>query len=243
MPLSYFFRDEELDHRVLSRTPMTDQPFEDFVRHVFEQPSGGDVFERTEDAAAATVEFDHREVIAHLTRLFESPEFLLDRYDRCQIGKGLWYVASTGGSAFMFALHDPTIPWSRRRRCIASIFTLFERLVGPQCGDKLGHLIRTDDDNHLHTACYMWWEIFPTWASASEADNNRFSHAMLDVMERTLTLPSEAACESALHGLGHEEIINSARVQEIIDAFLNARPDISPALRSYAIRAREGGIQ
>lgn len=76
-------------------------------------------------------------------------------------------------------------------------------------------------------------------ASDGLADNDRFSNAM----ERTLTLPSEAAYESALHRLGHEEVINPVRVGEIIDAFLVNRRDISPELRIYATRARDGGIQ
>lgn len=217
--------------------------FNVFVRHVFDQPPDGDVYERADDDDPISVDFPHRILVEHMTRLFESPEFLLDAYDRQQIGKGLWYLASSGGSDFMFALHDTTIPWSQRRRCLSSIFTLFERVFDSLCGHKLGHLIRTDDGDHLHSACYMWWDIFPTRASDSQADNKQFSNTMLDVMERTLTLSSEAACESALHGLGHEEVVAPLRVHEIIDAFLTARPDISPALRSYAIRAREGAVQ
>jgi hypothetical protein len=84
----------------------------------------------------------------------------------------------------------------------------------------------------------MWWENF----NAGSPPDARFDWC-IEVMEETLKLPSEACCESALHGLGHEEDKVPETVHRIIDKFLAERSSVSPELRAYAARAREGAIQ
>jgi hypothetical protein len=66
--------------------------------------------------------------------------------------------------------------------------------------------------------------------------------AMLDTMERILTLPSVACREQALHGLGHFHKHRPREVERIIDGFLARETNIPDELRSYSQRARAGKV-
>jgi hypothetical protein len=61
-------------------------------------------------------------------------------------------------------------------------------------------------------------------------------------MARILGFKSLACQESALHGLGHWQRDHDPQVNEIIDAFLAATPDIDARLVSYANSARCGCV-
>src|SRR5205823_1175926 len=111
----------------------------------------------------------------------------------------------------------------------------------PECGDRLGHLDRVGDDP-LSTTCYMWWHIFPTRPDPDRQADQQLLDALLSTVNGILSLPSEACCESALHGLGHQRDVAPQRVREVVDRFLAGRPHISPELRSYALRAKEGEV-
>jgi hypothetical protein len=213
-----------------------DLSFESWVRHVFDHLVSKPEWyfaDRTEPWA------DERAmVLGYMTRLFEAPEFLLSTYGRPQVGEGLWFLASSIASGYMWFLHDTHIPWSIRYRTISSIPMLFERLFAMEWSDTLGHLDQKGDDL-LAMTCYMWWNIFPTVPDRPEA---RLTDALLGAMASILSLPSEGCKESALHGLGHEESRWPEQVRELVDHFLDEQPDISPELKRYALGAREGGI-
>jgi len=66
--------------------------------------------------------------------------------------------------------------------------------------------------------------------------------ALLDVMARTLRLDSEPCREGALHGLGHWHRAYPERTSDIIEAWLDEEPSISPELRRYATSARGGCV-
>lgn len=212
-----------------------DLSFDAWVRHVFDHPVTQPEWYFTDQVDPWATE--PRMVLGHLTRLFEAPEFLTSAYSRPQLGQGFWYLASAG-SEYMRFLHDTATPWSIRLRTISSIPVLFERLFDRECGDALGHLDRTGNDP-LATICYMWWDIFPTVPDRPE---KRLTDALVDAMATILYLPSESCQESALHGLGHEQCRWPERVIEIIDGFLDEQKNLSPELKAYALRARDGGI-
>lgn len=64
----------------------------------------------------------------------------------------------------------------------------------------------------------------------------------LKVMAEVLDLPSELCRLSALHGLNHWYLHHSGRVAQVIDTFL-VRHDVTPRIREYASRARQGLCQ
>ncbi len=181
------------------------------------------------------------EYVAHLTRLFENPEPLVDVFADSQIAQGLTYLVDTMAVGDDRHLADPAVPVADRLRLIASIATLFERLFARRCSPHLSHL---DEPGAavLNGRCYMWWDTFPSIGLDGDRHLGEMQNAVLSVMERTLSLRSIACQESALHGLGHWSRENGGRVESIIDDFVAHHGDARPELLRYAGAARSGCI-
>jgi len=73
------------------------------------------------------------------------------------------------------------------------------------CSSLLAALVSPERNvtGPLNYVCYMWWDEFPSIASAGDSDLPMLHDAALRTMERILLLSSLACQESALHGLGH----------------------------------------
>jgi hypothetical protein len=181
------------------------------------------------------------EYVAHLTRLFENPEPLVDSFADSQIAQGLTYLVDTMAVGDDGHLADPAVPIAERLRLIASVATLFDRLFARRCSPHLSHL---DEPGAaaLNGRCYMWWDTFPSIGLDGDRDLHEMQTAALTAMERTLSLDSIACQESALHGLGHWRRENGGRVERIIDDFVAGHRDARPELLRYARAARNGCI-
>jgi hypothetical protein len=62
-------------------------------------------------------------------------------------------------------------------------------------------------------------------------------------MKQALATGHRLCIEGALHGLGHWQFAEPETVAAIVDTFLAGHPDLPPALRDYALQAREGHVQ
>lgn len=179
----------------------------------------------------------------YVIRAFEDPHTALWRFSDDQLGGGLWMMLS-GGRAdnwqYPFHFEHESISWPLKERAIRSIYTLYERLFAVRCSNKLAHLNETSA--WLDTACYMWWDIFPTYRRIATVVRERLNDELVDVMARALRLNSVACQESALHGLGEWQINYPERTQPLIDDFLKQKT-LRPELRRYALSARSGLIQ
>lgn len=200
--------------------PVTDAAFEAWFARRFGRVPGAD------DPPGAVTG------LAPIVRLFEAPE-RLSEVDRGVAGPALWRIVQDD----LTDLWDEEIAWPERARCIAAIFTLFERYLCGACEARLSHLERGPGPaREPDGICYMWWDLFPL------GRDPRVDEALLDVMERCLDLPSIACVESGLHGLGHWHARTPARVEAIIDGWLaRARPE--GPLADYARAARAGCVQ
>ena len=94
------------------------------------------------------------------------------------------------------------VPTKERIHCAEAVGSLFGQLFAPRCSPHLSHLSETST-GPLNYVCYMWWDEFPSIASAGDSDLPMLHDAALRTMERILLLSSLACQESALHGLGH----------------------------------------
>ena len=99
-----------------------------------------------------------------------------------------------------------------------------------RCSQHLSHLDEPGA-NPLNRICYMWWDLFDV--------NDKI---LLGIMERRLRLDSVACRESALHGLGHAQMLFPQEVETIIDDFLARNPTTRPELKAYALNACSGYI-
>jgi hypothetical protein len=93
--------------------------------------------------------------------------------------------------------------------------------------------------NPFHIACYMWWDIFPTYGGPN-AGEPALHGACLDAMMAILNIPSELCQLSALHGLNHWHLHHAEKVESIVDAFLRKEAAVTKRMREYAAIARSG---
>lgn len=216
-----------------------DLNFEQWVQHVFDHPITDPPWHFQIDQEI----WDGEPLVTvqHMTRLFESPERLLKDYSPEQLEQGLWYIGGAG-TPFTQALLDETVSWPLRRQGLQSIRTFYDKFFAVACTDELGHLCRTTW-TPVNRACYMWWDLFPSWGHPEDPARHEEDQTVLQILEGILSIPSEACRESALHGLGHWQLHYPEAVQQIVDEFLATKSAMSPPLREYALAARTGCVQ
>jgi hypothetical protein len=171
--------------------------------------------------------------VSHLTRLLCNPDVLAP-YSGDQVAQAIWFLVSESSPIDVGeTLLDPDVSTESRLECIQAMghfFSRFVAVVAPGAG--------TDDE--FHTACFMWWDIFPVWRDQRAEPSVR--EACLKVMRDSLELPSDLCQLSALHGLNHWFRHYGRDADSIVDAFLqNQSP--SSKVREYAVIARVGGSQ
>lgn len=205
--------------------------------------------------------------LEYCTTLFSDPGFLLDRFSLAQINQAIWFIAHESCSSHMLAPFDKSLPWSDRRRCIESIYYLNQKLFAVACDEICSHV--ETPANPLNGICYMFCALLPNGVeyifpesylevTADQPPGDLLEsvpvdpdsllkyadehQAMLDTMERILSLPSVACREQALHGLGHFHKHRPREVERIVDGFLAREANIPDDLRSYAQAARAGEV-
>jgi hypothetical protein len=219
----------------------SDLSFDEWIHHIFVHDDNPDMPWWFWGVDADYWQAPPSQVIAMLTKLFENPFPVLSDYRDEQVNRGLWYIVSNGGSDYMFALLDETVPLVERLRCISSFYTLFEKLYAVRCSAHLSHLDEPGS-NPLNMVCYMWWDLLPIAGSIDQHDGEAMNAAFLDVMARALALDSTACQEAALHGLGHWASTHPVRVRTIIEAFLAQNRSLRQELRQYAETALSGCV-
>lgn len=217
---------------------LTDLTFEDWVTHIFDHEVRNPEWYFDLDA----VYWDGLAVttVRYLTRLFQAPLPILDRYSDPQLNQGFWYLTGSGHE-IMHTLLDAKVPMAERIACVRSIESLFAALFAAKCSPHLSHL-ESADAKPLNGICYMWWDNFPIWGSPDNPELEPIDHQILALMERQLSIPSIACQESALHGLGHWQLSYPDEVRKIVDVYLQSKPTLRPELRSYACAARDGCV-
>ena len=209
---------------------MQTMPFDDWVRAWFDHPESWDWLEEYD-----LPELEPNDTLAYATRLFLNVGVVLAPYSDTQIGNSLWAFINEMGSP-LYVLQDTEQPVAARRACLRSIYRVYKEIFAVRCTEALGS--HSEESGKLNTVCYMWWDIFPLYNGARP----ELDATTLTVMERTLALPHMACQESSLHGLGHWQRADSARVQGIIDAFLATKKVRRPELLAYAQAARAGRV-
>jgi hypothetical protein len=186
-------------------------------------------------------------VTGYLTTALTNIATVAAPYSDAQIAQTLEYLVSNACSSHMFVLLEDRVPLEARLACVRAFFAVHRDLFAPRCSPYLGHL-RTGANayptgaNPLDTVCYMWWDIYPIGGRPADSSGDALNRAALWVMAQTLTLPSDACREGAIHGLGHWMQYYPDDVIATIDAFLARTPDLRPELRRYALSARAGCV-
>jgi hypothetical protein len=209
--------------------------FHAWVSAIFQTPPDKDI-DRIVLSPALSCEYIHQ--------LFSNSRVFLTPFSKGQVNRGLWYIIDCVQSSELFSLIDETVPLSVRLKSIDSIFDLFRDYFSVECSDHLSHLDEPGA-SPINSVCYMWWDIAPVYGKSGESAAPNWVETdkrFIEVMERTLNLPSIACQESALHGLGHWQCADPKRIEPVIDRFLSQKV-IRPELREYALAARKGMVQ
>lgn len=210
--------------------------YEEWISAVFDHPPDGpEWFWGPEfDAVWGSLEISDSQTISFLTRLFGNPSPARS-YSLEQVGQAIWFlIGDSSPAAIAHMLLSSDTPLERRIACINAMAVFFRDFVDPSAPGAA-----EEDSNPFHVACYMWWDIFPSWGG-SQAGEPALHAACLDTMADILQLPSELCQLSALHGLNHWRLHYASRVEQIIDTFLFESGQLTPRIRDYATAARSG---
>jgi hypothetical protein len=212
--------------------------FATWLKAVFDHP----ILDRewywgTEFEGWSSLGLSDEELVAHMTALFRQPS-ALGQYSLSQVAQGIWFLISDSSPAQPSGvLVRSTVDLEARVACVRSMAEFFRLFVAPSSRGPAD----TDSDP-FHIACYMWWDIFPTYGGGN-AGEPAIHQACLEVMAGVLALDSELCQISALHGLNHWHLHHPAYVEATVDRFLDGRSPISKRVRDYAATARCGCAQ
>lgn len=180
-------------------------------------------------------------LLTYLTRLFENPGFLLDRYSDAQVAQAFLYIAGFHSEYFRTVFESDSSE-ADLQRWVRSVSNVYRDIFAVRCTAHYGHLNSGEPPNPLNDICFMWWDIGGMEYAVFSGGYEHLVDPIFEVLEQTLQLPNIACQESAVHGLAHVKLSSDdehkPRVREIIDRFL-ARADLTKELRAYAVRARD----
>lgn len=201
--------------------------FEDWLDAVFDHPPRADPSDI--DSAwywRAVVELtvDPARQIRYLTKLFEHPEVLAQRYSAAQIEEGFWFMFGAAGTEwFLRPLWDPEVPWVAREACIRAVPRLYDGHFPPDGGSE--------------GMSWMLWDLLAfgydcgNHDPARNEEDRRVQESMFEALREMLVRSkSPAAQEAALHGLFH---LKHAGGPDLIRSYLRSR-SVPEWLREYA---------
>jgi hypothetical protein len=213
--------------------------FDDWVEAVFDHPLRKPLwywdsdFDEYWDALGL---FDSLS-IEYMTRLFLGPD-TLRRYSLEQVAQGIWFlIGESSPSQSAHTLLKSKVPLQQRIGCVDAITKFFRVFVAPAAPGAAD-----ERKNAFHMACYMWWDIFPTYGNLNTGEAELYD-ACLNTMAAILTIPSELCQLSALHGLNHWHLHHAERVESIVDVFLTKTSGLTARMVEYAATARSGCAQ
>jgi hypothetical protein len=159
------------------------------------------------------VAIDPAHQLSLMAELFRGARVLLPRFSPAQIDQGLWFMFSGGSEWFTALLADRDLPWAARRAVIRAIYELYDGLLTHIEVDQSG---------------YMLWDLL---LGKFDDDYTEIADTCFETLVRILNLPQAECQRAALHGLGHLEHVQTARV---VSEYLRDQAPSDPELREYA---------
>ena len=176
--------------------------FDKWITHIFDHPVTDPAWYWGDNAEYWDCSADT--MVDYMTQLFEGAEDVLMPFSDAQVDQGLWWLVSSSGSQYVFALRDEAVPLSSRLICIQSMETLFETCFSKRCSAHLSHLDEAGR-SPLNSICYMWWDVIPihglTKNAPDRSDSAAIDEACLNVIQKILNMNSIACQESGVLGL------------------------------------------
>jgi hypothetical protein len=209
--------------------------YQEWLKHVFDHEIKYPLPQWYWDADAPSFEAPDDEMVELISQTFQNAGKDLAKYTDAQVDQGIWYFVSMSCSDFLRSLNSSEVPLEKRCEAIQNIFYLYSDCFAKRCAETLGHL--SEEGSPLNSSCYMFWDI----SSLTVSKAQELQEAVLNVIEKILTIEHRACRESAFHGLSEMFYSRQEAVQEIIDRFLS-KTKLDEKLLIYARNAREGSV-
>jgi hypothetical protein len=210
--------------------------YQEWLKHVFDHEIKYPLPQWYWDEDAPSFEASDEEMTELINQTFRDAGKDLIKYTDAQVDQGIWYFVSMSCSDFLRSLNSSAVPLEKRREAIQNIFHLYSDCFAKRCAETLGHL--SEEGSPLNSSCYMFWDISPL----TVGETQEIQDAVLNVLEKILTIEHRACRESALHGLSEMSFSRREETQKIIDDFLG-KTKLDEKLLAYARNAREGNVQ
>jgi hypothetical protein len=213
--------------------------FHEWVKAVFDHPLGTREWYWDNDFEEhwSALELSDSVAVEYMTRLFLGPE-RLDRYSLEQVAQGIWFlIGESSPGQLAHTLLKSNVPLQQRVGCVDAMTHFFRVFVAPAAPGAAD-----DRKKPFHIACYMWWDIFPTYGNPNTGEAD-LHDACLNAMAAILIIPCELCQLSALHGLNHWHLHHAEKVESIVDAFLQKSSGLTSRIVEYAATARSGCAQ
>jgi hypothetical protein len=178
------------------------------------------------------------------TAIFANAATDFANFNNEQVGMGLIYLMDNGQSQVPFAVLDPSVPLAEAMRMMQAMPSLWRDCIAPRLSlaSPPDSPIGSAAGGRLWHACYMWFDVWPTFRLASQSKDWRdaFWHVLVEMLE----VPCRAVQIAALHGLGHsvDRLDNDSEIERVVGAFVRGLQG-DETLRRYAESAREGRVQ
>jgi hypothetical protein len=171
-------------------------------------------------------------ICGYYVRLFQQPQFLLERFSKLQLEEGFWaiQVDNLDCSASQI-IWRPNLPFAAREECVRTMADLFRNFFATEA---------------LDSSVQMWWDsLCYDWHCGNrKRERGGEDEQMQDVIFQTLTailaLDSSICQKAALHGLGH---LHPPRNGKSNCALYRATPNLTKEQLEYALAAAKFEVQ
>ena len=217
---------------------MGDLGFDDFVRLVFDHEDPEWMWGEHE---VWKLEDDPANVVDCLSRVFEDTGVVYPRFTSEQVAVGVNYLINPSMSNMAFCLLDASVSLADRLRSLRSIEPLYAKFFAKVLPNEFTN---GSSKSRASNVCYMFWDVIPfhgrTTNPYTKDDSDvvarwdehlQTERTCIDVLEETLAIEHLACQEGALHGLGHWQSHDPARIAGIVDEYLETDRPQAPADR------------
>ena len=149
---------------------------------------------------------------------------------------------NNGLSDIPYAAIDPAVPLAEAMKMMRAMPRLWQDCFGPRLA-WLQAPIGSGKGGWLGHACYMWFDVWPTFYRVRDVP--QWKDALWHVFVEMLKVPCREVQIAALHGIGHRgnDLDRDAEVGKTVAAFTAGLHGSDDELRQYAEAARLGRVQ
>lgn len=186
---------------------LTDLSFDEWLDFVFDHPVAIGISDAWHFQDEWSYISSESSLIYRLENLFINSASLVDKYSLEQLNQGFWFIPSSNG--FMWSILSDNVAMEDRKKCIFSIYDLFNNLF-----------CRYEE---LNVSAYMWWDSFFSYCSFKEKNLSTeidiFEQIILTIAN-IMQIGNQLSIDSSIHGIDHiikmYRVTNSKKIHDLL---------------------------